>query len=135
MQSHGEGGGLYIVGTGPGGLDQMTGRAAEVIKEADCVIGNESYLSGTRPAHRQKEVIRSGMGREVERAETAVRLASNRRVAIVSGGDAGVYGMASIVLEVIEERHQDFMWRSFPVSPRPVRPRHSSGRHYQEILP
>ncbi|MDD1718834.1 MAG: precorrin-3B C(17)-methyltransferase [Methanoregulaceae archaeon] len=106
MPSHGENGCLSIVGTGPGRLDQMTARAAEVIREADCVIGNESYLSWLAPLIHGKEVIRSRMGREVERAETAVRLAADRRVAIVSGGDAGVYGMASIVLEIVERNEE-----------------------------
>jgi precorrin-3B C17-methyltransferase len=42
------------------------------------------------------------MGKEVERAKTAIRLAQKRHVAMVSGGDAGVYGMAGIVLEMLE---------------------------------
>ena len=42
------------------------------------------------------------MGKEVERATQAIELARSHAVAIISGGDAGVYGMASIVLEVLE---------------------------------
>jgi precorrin-3B C17-methyltransferase len=47
-------------------------------------------------------VIRSSMGKEVERAKKAIGLARTHNVAIVSGGDAGGYGMACIVLEVLE---------------------------------
>jgi precorrin-3B C17-methyltransferase len=93
---------LSIVGIGPGGLDQMTGRAREVIESADCIIGNGTYLDQIAPLLPGKEVIRSSMGKEVDRAGKAVELACSRQVAVVSGGDPGVYGMASIVLEVLE---------------------------------
>ncbi len=93
---------LVIVGIGPGALDQMTGRARQVIEEADLVIGNDTYLKQIRPLLEEKEVIVSRMGEEVDRARRAVELARDRTVAMVSGGDAGIYGMASIVLEVLE---------------------------------
>jgi precorrin-3B C17-methyltransferase len=80
----------------------MTGRALKAIAGADYVIGNDSYLGPLEPLLAGKNVIRSSMGKEVERAKKAIELAQNYAVAIVSGGDAGVYGMASIVLEVLE---------------------------------
>jgi precorrin-3B C17-methyltransferase len=95
-------GALVIVGIGPGSLEQMTARALKVIAGSDIVIGNDMYLDQLEPLLTGKNVIRSSMGKEVERAKTAIRLAQKRRVAIVSGGDAGVYGMAGIVLEVLE---------------------------------
>lgn len=91
-----------IVGIGPGALDQMTGRARTALEEADCVIGNDTYLAQIRPLLEGKEVVVSRMGEEVDRARRAVALARDRSVAMVSGGDAGIYGMASIVLEVLE---------------------------------
>lgn len=93
---------LAIVGIGPGALDQMTVRARQAIAEADLVIGNDTYLAQVRPLLGGKEVIVSRMGEEVDRARRAVALARDRSVAMVSGGDAGIYGMASIVLEVLE---------------------------------
>ena len=102
LQSRDRSGRLYIVGTGPGDLLQMTPRALKALGEADCVIGNGFYLDLVEPMLAGKEVIRSGMGREVDRARRALDLAKDRVVAMVSGGDAGVYGMASIVLEVAE---------------------------------
>ena len=102
LQSHDNGGKLYIVGTGPGNLLQMTPRASKALVEADCIIGNGFYLDLVQPMLAGKEVIRSSMGREVDRASRALALAEDRVVAMVSGGDAGVYGMASIVLEVAE---------------------------------
>ena len=98
-------GALAIVGIGPGSRDQMTARALKVIAGADIVIGNSTYLDQLEPLLVGKNVIRSSMGKEVERAKTAIRLAQRRRVAMVSGGDAGVYGMAGIVLEVLEHEN------------------------------
>jgi precorrin-3B C17-methyltransferase len=80
----------------------MTPRALKVIAGADYVIGNALYLDPLDPLLSGKNVIRSSMGKEVERAKQAIDLARSHAVAIVSGGDAGVYGMASIVLEVLE---------------------------------
>jgi precorrin-3B C17-methyltransferase len=80
----------------------MTPRALRVIAGADYVIGNALYLDPLEPLLSGKTVIRSSMGKEVERAQQAIELARSHTVAIVSGGDAGVYGMASIVLEVLE---------------------------------
>ena len=104
MPSHTEPGkgSLYIVGLGPGRLEYMTPRALRAIAASDYVIGNTSYLDPLAPLLVGKNVIRSSMGKEVERAEQAVDLARSSAVAIVSGGDAGIYGMASIVLEVLE---------------------------------
>ncbi|MDD1701612.1 MAG: precorrin-3B C(17)-methyltransferase [Methanoregula sp.] len=83
-------------------MEYMTGRAIEVITRAEYVIGNDSYLDPIKPLLAGKQVIRSSMGKEVERAKKAIELAVSHTVAIVSGGDAGVYGMAGIVLEVLE---------------------------------
>jgi precorrin-3B C17-methyltransferase len=93
------------VGIGPGSRDQMTARALKVIAGSEIVIGNDTYLDQLEPLLMGKNVIRSSMGKEVERAKTAIRLSLKRHVAMVSGGDAGVYGMAGIVLEVLEHEN------------------------------
>lgn len=90
------------MGIGPGSLDQMTVRALKVIAASEIVIGNHTYLDQLEPLLVGKKIVRSSMGKEVERAKTAIRMAQKRRVVMVSGGDAGVYGMAGIVLEVLE---------------------------------
>ncbi len=109
MPSHTEPdkGSLAIVGLGPGRREYITPRALRVIASADCVIGNALYLDPLEPLLSGKTVIRSSMGKEVERAQQAIELARSHAVAIVSGGDAGVYGMASIVLEVLEHSGAD----------------------------
>ena len=105
---------LYIVGTGPGSPGQMTGDAVQAIESAEYIIGNSSYLTALAPFLVGKEVIRSSMGKEVERAQQAVDLARDHVVAMVSGGDPGVYGMASIVLEVLERSGSDIDVRVIP---------------------
>jgi len=103
LPSPGEGKGkLSVVGTGPGPLEQMTGRALAAIRAAEYVVGNRTYLEAIRPLLLGKQVRESSMGKEVERAKEAVELAASHTVALVSGGDPGVYGMAGIVLEVLE---------------------------------
>lgn len=94
--------GLAIVGIGPGSPEQMTARAVAAIAQADIVIGNDTYLDQIGSLLNGKDIVRSRMGKEVERAKDAIRFADKRRVVIISGGDAGVYGMAGIVLEVLE---------------------------------
>lgn len=93
---------LYVVGIGPGGLDHLTIKAKRVIETADYVLGNGTYLDMIGSLLDGKNVIRSGMGEEVERAQRAVELGQDHVAAMVSGGDANVYGMAGIVLEVVE---------------------------------
>jgi precorrin-3B C17-methyltransferase len=100
-------GSLAIVGVGPGRREYMTPRALKAIAGANYVIGNASYLDPLEPLLSGKTVIRSSMGKEVERAQEAIKLARSHTVAIVSGGDAGVYGMAGIVLEVLEHSGAD----------------------------
>lgn len=103
MPLHDKRGKLLVVGIGPGDPRCMTVQAQEAIRSAAIVIGNATYLDQIASLLEEKEIIRSSMGKEVERAREAVRLAREQRVAMVSGGDAGIYGMASIVFEILEK--------------------------------
>ncbi len=96
-QSHGK---LYIVGIGPGSVEHLTKKAEKVLLSSEYVIGNGTYLDQIASIVQNAKVIRSGMGGEVERARKAVELSKEHIVSIISGGDANVYGMAGIVLEV-----------------------------------
>ena len=93
---------LYIVSTGPGAIEYLTPRARAALEESEYIIGNRFYLEHLKTLIDGKEVIFSSMGAEVQRAQRAAELAQDHIVSMVSGGDAGVYGMASIVLEVLE---------------------------------
>jgi precorrin-3B C17-methyltransferase len=107
LPSHGEGGKLYLVGTGPGDRSLLTGRAIQALAESEFVLGNGMYLDLLDPLLTGKHVLRSSMGKEVERAQQSITLAQDHIVSLVSGGDAGIYGMASIVLEILEHQGSD----------------------------
>lgn len=106
-QDKASGGKLYVVGIGPGSVEQLTLKARDVILNADYVLGNSTYLDQMESLLGTQEVIRSFMGKEVERARKAVELAKNANVVMISGGDTNVYGMAGIVLELAEHENLD----------------------------
>lgn len=94
---------LFVVGIGPGGLNHMTFEAREAIEKADVVVGYKTYLEFIETLLVDKEVVSSGMMREVERCSEALAIAaSGKTVALVSSGDAGIYGMAGLALELAE---------------------------------
>ncbi|TFU14281.1 precorrin-3B C(17)-methyltransferase [Thermus tengchongensis] len=98
---------LYLVGMGPGNLGGLTLRGREVLAMAEVVIGYSTYIRLLEGMGllAGKEVVRKGMTEELDRAEEALgRALGHSRVALVSGGDPGVYGMAAPVLELLEER-------------------------------
>lgn len=93
------------MGIGPGDLDQMSLRAYKVIREAEVIIGYKTYIELLGDLLEGKEVLSSGMTREVERSLKAIELAaSGRSVAVISSGDPGIYGMAGITLELVEKQ-------------------------------
>ncbi len=94
---------LYIIGTGPGALTHLTAAAQQALAESSVIIGFSSYIELIRPLLTGKEIVSTGMMQEVERCRDAIRRAqAGEAVALVSGGDAGIYGMAGLVLELLE---------------------------------
>ncbi|CAG0989142.1 precorrin-3B C17-methyltransferase [Methanosarcinales archaeon] len=102
-RSHGK---LYIVGIGPGGIGHLTKKAQSALLESEYIIGNGTYLDQIALIIKDQKIIRSGMGGEVERARSAVELGKSHIVSIISGGDANVYGMAGLVLEVVQNTEE-----------------------------
>jgi precorrin-3B C17-methyltransferase len=93
------------VGLGPGLPATITEQARLALAGAEVVVGYKSYIAQAEPWLAGKEVLSSGMTRELERAEKALDLAlAGRKVALVSGGDPGVYGMAPVVFELAHAR-------------------------------
>ena len=94
---------LSVVGIGPGSIDLLAQRAIERISNADVLIGNERYVEHIQQIIPQRvRVIKGRMGDEVERAKLAVELSTHKNVVVISGGDAGIYGMASLIFEVLD---------------------------------
>ncbi|MGJ7505475.1 MULTISPECIES: precorrin-3B C(17)-methyltransferase [unclassified Variovorax] len=93
---------ISLVGIGPGSHDHMTQRALAAIAEADVVVGYSTYIKLVADLLEGKEVIRKGMTEELDRAVNALeRAREGKKVALISSGDAGVYGMAGPTYEVL----------------------------------
>ena len=96
---------LYVVGIGPGYEEHMTPRAKQCIQESNVIIGYQTYLALVEPLLKGKEVHSYAMTQEVERANQAIELAESEKiVSLISSGDAGIYGMAGLVYEVLAEK-------------------------------
>ena len=92
---------IYCIGIGPGGEEQMTLRAVRALEACDCVAGYGLYLDLIDSLIEGKERIQTGMTREVDRCAAALeRAKQGKTVAVVSSGDAGVYGMAGLLIEL-----------------------------------
>ncbi len=91
-----------MVGTGPGAPDLVTPRARKAIQEADVVVGYRTYLDLVADLiSPHQEVLSSAMMQEIDRCRKALELAaSGRNVALVCGGDPGIYAMAGLVYEL-----------------------------------
>ena len=92
---------LTVIGIGPGNLFDMTERAKKSIADAEVVVGYHTYIELIKPLIEGKEIIGTGMRQEIDRCKMAVDIALTKNVVVVSSGDAGVYGMAGLVLEMI----------------------------------
>lgn len=95
---------LYVVGMGPGDHDSMTIRADRVLRECDVIVGYTVYVELAEQYYPEKEFLTTPMRRETERCRLAFSEASKgRTTAMICSGDAGVYGMAGLILEIGRE--------------------------------
>jgi len=93
---------IMLVGIGPGSTEHMTARARAAIAEADTIIGYVTYIKLVADLIEGKEIIRKSMTEELDRAiEALERAREGKKVALISSGDAGVYGMAGPTFEVL----------------------------------
>ncbi|MGG4444725.1 precorrin-3B C(17)-methyltransferase [Brevibacillus fortis] len=97
---------LFVIGFGPGSFEHITKRAREALQESDVIIGYSTYVDLIRGLLTHQEIVSTGMTEEVTRAREAVRQAEEegKKVAVISSGDSGVYGMAGLVYEVLVEK-------------------------------
>ena len=93
-----------VIGLGPGGGADLTGRARAALEGCDLIVGYTAYIELVKPDFPEKEVLSTGMRREVDRCRAAVEAAlTGKDVAVVCSGDSGVYGMAGLIYEVAQE--------------------------------
>ncbi len=103
--TRGQGQGLLsVVGIGPGAVQELTDRARKTLEEAEAIVGYNGYLDYVRPWLPTKTYYGSPIGDEIERCRLAISLSRHGQpVALVSSGDAGIYGTAGIVFELLAE--------------------------------
>lgn len=94
---------LYVIGIGPGGLEHMTIKARQAIEESDIIVGYTKYIDFIRPLIEGQKIFSTGMTGEEERCREALKLCIGKTVSVISTGDAGIYGMAGLILELNED--------------------------------
>ena len=107
-KSSGPRGMVCAVGIGPGDRTQMTAQAMEVLRRADLIVGYKTYVDQIRPVFPDKEYAVSGMRQEISRIREALEeAAKGKTVAVISSGDASVYGMGGLLWELSEQYDVD----------------------------
>lgn len=95
---------IYVVGIGPGKKGDMTFRAYEAMEKSDVIVGYKTYTDLVKEYYPNKEIVSSSMMKEVDRCTDVLKMAKDgKNVALISSGDAGIYGMAGIMYEVAGE--------------------------------
>ena len=92
---------INIIGIGPSRQD-MTLRALNALKDAEVVITYKGYYKYIEDLLEGKEILVKGMGQEIDRAELAIQKSrEGKKVALVSSGDPGVFGMANVLFQIL----------------------------------
>ncbi|WP_420848177.1 precorrin-3B C(17)-methyltransferase [Natranaerofaba carboxydovora] len=102
---------MAVVGLGPGGEHTLTIEAKNALQKAEIIIGYKTYIKLVKNFEfdtSDKKFLEFGMKKEIERAKKALNTASEgKKVAVVSSGDPGVYGMAGPILELSKHYNID----------------------------
>lgn len=92
---------LYVIGIGPGGRENMTLKAIDRIEKSEVIVGYTPYIDYIKDLVVGKEIFSTGMRGEIERCKYAIeKVKEGKTTAIISTGDAGLYGMAGPILEL-----------------------------------
>lgn len=91
---------LYVVGIGAGSREGMTIAAQQAVECSELVVGYTKYVELLREHFPEKNYASTGMKRERERVEFALKEAENRTVSLICSGDSQLYGMAGLAYEL-----------------------------------
>ena len=92
---------IYVVGIGPGKYEQMTIEAAQILEKVDVIVGYTVYVDLVKEHFPKKEFLTTPMRQEQDRCKLAFEEAmTGKVVALVCSGDAGVYGLSGLMLEI-----------------------------------
>ncbi len=105
--THGE---IHIIGSGPGDISFLTNNARKALSRCTVWIGYKMYLDLIKPIKRNDQVlIESKLTEEKERCSKAIKLAEEGiKVALISSGESGFYGMAGLLLELLQKIKKEF---------------------------
>ena len=96
---------LYIVSSGAGGTDYITPQARRALEECEVVVSYSKYARELKTLIEDKELYTSGMTHEIQRCSQAIQYAlDGKTTCIISNGDVNVYGMATLVVELMDEK-------------------------------
>lgn len=110
---------LSVVGIGPGTAEWRTPAAQSALMAASDIVGYGLYLDLLGPLAAGKTRHEFSLGEEETRVRAALDLAGQgRNVALISSGDAGIYGMAALVFELID-RPPETAWRGIEIEVQP----------------
>jgi len=107
---------IIIAGIGPGSKEDITPAVLEAVRQADAIVGYKYYFQFIEPYVKEVcQCIDTGMKKERERAEQAFLLAeTGKTVVVISSGDAGLYGMAPLIYEMLRERGSQVELETLP---------------------
>lgn len=92
---------IYVVGIGPGAFEGMTKQAVDALNACDVIVGYTVYVDLVREHFADKQFLTTPMRKEVDRCRLAFEeAAKGKTVAMICSGDAGVYGMSGLMLEI-----------------------------------
>lgn len=95
---------IYIVGMGPGFESMMTKQAIDALEASDVIVGYTVYIKLLGEKFRTKELLTTPMRQEKERCHLCFKKAlEGKTVSLVCSGDAGIYGLASLMHEIGQE--------------------------------
>lgn len=106
---------IYVIGIGPGCRDLMTQEAISAMEDAEVIVGYKTYIKLVEDFIKDKEIVQNGMRKEVDRCQEAIDIAkTGKKVAVISSGDAGIYGMAGLILELVTKQNLDIKVKVVP---------------------
>lgn len=106
---------INVIGIGPGKKELMTLEAINAMNDSEVIVGYKTYVDLVKEFIVGKEVVQNGMRKEVERCQDAIDKAKEgKKVAVISSGDSGIYGMAGLILELITKQGLDIPVKIVP---------------------
>ncbi|SHK31818.1 precorrin-3B C(17)-methyltransferase [Tepidibacter formicigenes] len=106
---------IYVVGIGPGKKELMTFETVNALNESEVIVGYKTYIDLIKEFIKDKEVVQNGMRGEIQRCKDAIKKAKEgKKVAVISSGDSGIYGMAGLILELITKENLDIEIKIVP---------------------